>query len=149
MTLRFSTDVLVVGSGAAGLATALHLSPYARVIVLSKDDIRGGSTNRAQGGVATVSQPADSVDAHVHDTVAAGAGLCNEKIVRYVVSRARQAIDHIEDLGLEFDQQDNGPHLTREGGHTHRRVLHVADTTGHAIATTLINRVLSDVKSEF
>ena len=104
MTLRFSTDVLVIGSGAAGLATALHLSPHARVIVLSKDDIRGGSTNRAQGGVATVSQPADSVDAHVHDTVVAGAGLCNEKIVRYVVSRARQAIDHIEDLGLEFDQ---------------------------------------------
>jgi len=146
LTLRFSTDVLVIGSGAAGLATALHLSPHARVIVLSKDDIRGGSTNRAQGGVATVSQPADSVDAHVHDTVAAGAGLCNEKIVRYVVSRARQAIDHIEDLGLEFDQQGNGPHLTREGGHTHRRVLHVADTTGHAIASTLINRVLSDVK---
>jgi len=145
LTLRYSTDVLVIGSGAAGLATALHLSPHARVIVLSKDDIRGGSTNRAQGGVATVSQPADSVDAHIHDTVVAGAGLCNEKIVRHVVSRARQAIDHIEDLGLEFDQQDNGPHLTREGGHTHRRVLHVADATGHAIATTLINRVLSDI----
>ena len=145
LTLRYSTDVLVIGSGAAGLATALHLSPHARVIVLSKDDIRGGSTNRAQGGVATVSQPGDSVDAHVHDTVVAGAGLCNERIVRHVVSRARQAIDHIENLGLEFDQQDNGPHLTREGGHTHRRVLHVADATGHAIATTLINRVLSDI----
>ena len=146
MTLRFSTDVLVIGSGAAGLATALHLSPHARVMVLSKDDIRGGSTNRAQGGVAAVSQPADSVDAHVRDTVIAGAGLCNEKIVRYVVSRARQAIEHIQDLGLKFDQKDNGPHLTQEGGHTHRRVLHVADATGHAIATTLINCVLSDPK---
>ena len=146
MTLRFSTDVLVIGSGAAGLATALHLSSRGRVIVLSKDDIRDGSTNRAQGGVAAVSQPADSVDAHVRDTLSAGAGLCDEKIVRHVVSRARQAIDHIEDLGLEFDQQDNGPHLTREGGHTHRRVLHVADTTGQAIATTLINRVTSDTK---
>ena len=146
LTLRFSTDVLVIGSGAAGLATALHLSPHARVMVLSKDDIRGGSTNRAQGGVAAVSQPADSVDAHVRDTVIAGAGLCNEKIVRYVVSRARQAIEHIQDLGLKFDQKDNGPHLTQEGGHTHRRVLHVADATGHAIATTLINCVLSDPK---
>ena len=144
MTLRFSTDVLVIGSGAAGLATALHLSSRARIIVLSKDDIRDGSTNRAQGGVAAVSQPADSVDAHVRDTIAAGAGLCDENIVRHVVGRARRAIDHIEDLGLEFDRQDNGPHLTREGGHTHRRVLHVADATGKAIATTLINRVTSD-----
>ena len=138
MAERHRTDVLVIGSGAAGLATALHLADHARVTVLSKDAVRGGSTNRAQGGVAAVTAPDDSFDAHVADTMAAGGGLCVEAAVRMTVARAPQAIEHVVGLGLAFDREDNAPHLTREGGHSHRRVLHVADATGAAIAGTLI-----------
>ena len=140
MAERHRTDVLVIGSGAAGLATALHLADHAKVTVLSKDAVRGGSTNRAQGGVAAVTAPDDSFDAHVADTMAAGGGLCVEAAVRMTVARAPQAIEHVVGLGLAFDREDNAPHLTREGGHSHRRVLHVADATGAAIAGTLIAR---------
>ena len=140
MAKRYRADVLIIGSGAAGLATALHLADRAKVTVLSKDALRGGSTNRAQGGVAAVTAPDDSVDAHVQDTMTAGAGLCVESAVRMTVARAPQAIDHVVGLGLEFDRAGNAPHLTREGGHSHRRVLHVADATGAAIARTLIER---------
>ena len=140
MAKRYRADVLIIGSGAAGLATALHLADRAKVTVLSKDALRGGSTNRAQGGVAAVTAPDDSFDAHVADTMAAGAGLCVESAVRMTVARAPQAIEHVVGLGLEFDRAGNVPHLTREGGHSHRRVLHVADATGAAIARTLIDR---------
>ncbi|MCY4015344.1 MAG: L-aspartate oxidase [Gammaproteobacteria bacterium] len=140
MAKRYRADVLTIGSGAAGLATALHLADRAKVTVLSKDALRGGSTNRAQGGVAAVTAPDDSFDAHVEDTMAAGAGLCVESAVRMTVARAPQAIEHVVGLGLEFDRAGNAPHLTREGGHSHRRVLHVADATGAAIARTLIER---------
>ena len=138
--MRHRTDVLIIGSGAAGLVTALHLADGARVTVLSKDAVRGGSTNRAQGGVAAVTGPEDSFDSHVADTVAAGAGLCVEDVVRFTVAQAPAAIAHVTGLGLEFDRDGNAPHLTREGGHSHRRVLHVADATGAAIASTLIER---------
>ncbi len=140
MAKRYRADVLIIGSGAAGLATALHLADRAKVTVLSKDALRGGSTNRAQGGVAAVTAPDDSVEAHVADTMAAGAGLCVESAVRMTVAKAPQAIEHVVGLGLEFDRDGNAPHLTREGGHSHRRVLHVADATGAAIARTLIDR---------
>ena len=140
MAKRYRADVLIIGSGAAGLATALHLADRAKVTVLSKDALRGGSTNRAQGGVAAVTAPDDSFEAHVEDTMAAGAGLCVESAVRMTVSRAPQAIEHVVGLGLEFDRAGNAHHLTREGGHSHRRVLHVADATGAAIARTLIAR---------
>ena len=140
MAKRYRADVLIIGSGAAGLATALHLADRAKVTVLSKDALRGGSTNRAQGGVAAVTAPDDSFEAHVADTMAAGAGLCVESAVRMTVAKAPQAIEHVVGLGLEFDRADNAPHLTREGGHSHRRVLHVADATGAAIARTLIDR---------
>ena len=140
MAKRYRADVLIIGSGAAGLATALHLADRAKVTVLSKDALRGGSTNRAQGGVAAVTAPDDSFEAHVEDTMAAGAGLCVESAVRMTVARAPQAIEHVVGLGLEFDRAGNAPHLTREGGHSHRRVLHVADATGAAIAKTLIER---------
>lgn len=140
MAKRYSADVLIIGSGAAGLATALHLADHAKVTVLSKDALRGGSTNRAQGGVAAVTAPDDSFEAHVADTMAAGAGLCVESAVRMTVAKAPQAIEHVVGLGLEFDRAGNAPHLTREGGHSHRRVLHVADATGAAISRTLIER---------
>ena len=130
----------MIGSGAAGLATALHLADHRKVTVLSKDALHGGATNRAQGGVAAVAHPSDSFDAHIADTVAAGAGLCDEDVVRYAVSRGPQCIDYVAGLGLAFDQEGGAPHLTREGGHSRRRVLHVADATGAAIAKTLIER---------
>ena len=132
--------MLVIGSGAAGLATALHLADHLRVTVLSKDALHGGATNRAQGGVAAVAHPDDSFDSHVADTIDAGAGLCDEAVVRYAVSRSPECIDHVTALGLAFDRDGDAPHLTREGGHSHRRVLHVADATGAAIAKTLIAR---------
>ena len=143
MALRHRSDVLILGSGAAGLATALHLPRHLKVTVLSKDALHGGATNRAQGGVAAVTAAEDSFDAHLADTLAAGAGLCDEAVARFVVSCAPDAIAQVAAWGLHFDREGDRPHLTREGGHSHRRVLHVADATGAAIARTLIDRALA------
>ena len=143
MALRHRSDVLILGSGAAGLATALHLPRHLKVTVLSKDALHGGATNRAQGGVAAVTAAEDSFDDHLADTLAAGAGLCDEAVARFVVSRAPDAIAQVAAWGLRFDREGDRPHLTREGGHSHRRVLHVADATGAAIARTLIDRALA------
>ena len=143
MANRQRTDVLVIGSGAAGLATALHLADAVDVTVLSKDALHGGATNRAQGGVAAVTHPGDSFESHVADTIDAGAGLCQEEVVRYAVAQAPGCIEHIAGLGVEFDREDNAPHLTREGGHSHRRVLHVSDATGAAIGKALIERAIA------
>ncbi|MCK4951246.1 MAG: L-aspartate oxidase [Gammaproteobacteria bacterium] len=139
-------DVLIIGSGAAGLTLALSVAGSAHVAVLSKGSLKEGSTLYAQGGVAAVMDEKDSIEAHVKDTLNAGAGLCDEKIVRFAVERAPQAIQWLIDQGVPFtreDQQDNTNHyhLTREGGHTHRRVIHSADATGKAIETTLEQRV--------
>ena len=142
MANRHRTDVLIIGSGAAGLATALHLAETTRVTVVSKDAVSGGATNWAQGGVAAVTNPDDSFEAHVADTVAAGGGLCEPDVVRFTVTHAPAAIEHVVGLGLEFDRQGEALHLTREGGHSHRRVLHVADATGAAIARTLSQRAV-------
>ena len=142
MASRHRTDVLIIGSGAAGLAAALHLAETTRVTVVSKDAVSGGATNWAQGGVAAVTNPDDSFEAHIADTVAAGSGLCNPEVVRFTVTRAPAAIEHVVSLGLEFDRQGEALHLTREGGHSHRRVLHVADATGAAIARTLSQRAV-------
>ena len=85
MTEQYQYDVLILGSGAAGLSAALHLAEHARVLVLSKNEIQGGSTNRAQGGIAAVTDPMDSLQSHIRDTLQAGAGLCNEHVVRFAV----------------------------------------------------------------
>ncbi len=142
MERQHTADVLIVGAGAAGLAAALRIAEQARVLVLSKDGIEGGSTNRAQGGIAAVMHPRDSVARHVRDTIQAGAGLCEQEIVEFVVQRGPDAIRRLVEYGLALDRR--GPeaayHLTREGGHTQRRVLHVADRTGQAIETTLVER---------
>ncbi len=147
--------MLIIGSGAAGLSAALELADHARVAVLSKGHLDDGSTAWAQGGIAAVTAPDDSIDSHVEDTVIAGAGLCHEDIVRMTVERARHVIGQLAAYGVAFDADpeltarltadggDPGWHLTREGGHSRRRVLHVADATGAAVSTSLIGAARS------
>ncbi len=133
-------DVLIIGSGAAGLTLALRLSAAnIPVTVLSKGRLTDGSTFYAQGGISAVLDEQDSIDSHVADTLAAGVGLCNEKVVRHTVERGPECIGWLVKMGVPFTRSEDasGFHLTREGGHSHRRVIHAADATGHAIETTL------------
>ncbi|TCS64041.1 L-aspartate oxidase [Varunaivibrio sulfuroxidans] len=141
-------DVLIIGSGAAGLNLALELAPHARVAVLSKGPLSEGSTFYAQGGVAAVLDETDSIKSHIEDTLIAGAGLCEEATVRYIVENGRAAIEKLIGYGVGFtkERQPDGKnlyHLTREGGHSHRRVIHAADATGKAIELTLEKQVLA------
>jgi L-aspartate oxidase len=142
MSQRFSTDILIIGGGAAGLSAALHLAGHARVTVLCKGDIESGSSHWAQGGIAAVTDPQDSFDSHIDDTLTAGAGLCDRSAVEFTVTRAPSAIASLSRWGVNFDIAENEYHLTREGGHSNRRVLHVADATGKAITRSLTERVL-------
>jgi L-aspartate oxidase len=142
MTQRFSTDVLIIGGGAAGLTAALQLAPHARVTVLCKGEMEAASSTWAQGGIASVTDPEDSLEAHVQDTLSCGAGLSDPDIVRFTVEHAAESISELVRLGVRFDSEDNHYHLTREGGHSFRRVLHVADATGRALIETLTNQVL-------
>ena len=149
MTLRHEADVLVIGSGAAGLASAIHLPSHIQVLVLSKEDMKAGSTNRAQGGIAAVTDADDSTDSHFTDTLMAGAGLCDPDAVRFVVDRGAAAVNDLITMGLQFDRHKTDLHRTKEGGHSHRRVLHVADATGRAIASTLIDEAKRRPNIEF
>jgi len=139
---RFSTDVLIIGGGAAGLCAALQLAEHARVTVLTKGGVTSASTHWAQGGIAAVTAAEDTFGDHVEDTLVAGAGLCDEDIVKMTVSSAPAVIHRLSSWGVNFDQEGNEFHLTREGGHSQRRILHVADATGRAINETLTARAL-------
>lgn len=141
MNSSLSFDVLIVGSGAAGLTLGLSLPEHLRVAIISKDQLDAGSTRWAQGGVAAVLDQEDSVEAHVQDTLIAGAGLCHEPAVRFTVEQSTQAIQWLIDLGVPFTQEGEKFHLTREGGHSARRIIHAADATGLAISDTLLNCV--------
>ena len=146
MNQQHNCDVLIIGSGAAGLTLALHLAQNAEVIILSKGPVNEGSTYYAQGGIAAVFDENDSITSHVSDTLISGAGLCDEDIVQYTAENAKACLEWLIDQGVSFDQEsnDNGDvryHLTREGGHSHRRILHAADATGQAVQTTLVSRV--------
>ena len=148
MTQQESFDVLVIGAGIAGLSAALRLADKARVAVLAKGPLTEGSSLYAQGGIAAVLDSGDSVEAHVQDTLTAGAGLCNEDAVRFTVERGPGCIQWLIDLGVPFTKEsqtenDAEYHLTREGGHSHRRIIHAADATGRASATTLERHVRS------
>jgi L-aspartate oxidase len=142
MKQHYHYDVLVIGSGAAGLTLALSLAQQAKVAVLSKNAMNQGSTWFAQGGIAAVLDDQDSIDAHVADTLIAGAGLCHEDAVRFTVERSKGAIQWLIDQGVNFTKEaHNGDyHLTKEGGHSHRRIIHSADATGQAVHSTLIDR---------
>ncbi|QEP42117.1 L-aspartate oxidase [Ectothiorhodospiraceae bacterium BW-2] len=135
-----SFDVLIIGSGAAGLTLALSLARQCRVLVLAKGDLAEGSTLYAQGGIAAVDHPADSVASHIEDTLIAGAGLSDPVAVHYVAEQGRQALQELIDLGVPFTRTAQEFHLTREGGHSHRRIFHAADATGYAIETTLLQQ---------
>ncbi|WP_097759079.1 L-aspartate oxidase [Escherichia coli] len=141
-------DVLIIGSGAAGLSLALRLADQHQVIVLSKGPVTEGSTFYAQGGIAAVFDETDSIDSHVEDTLIAGAGICDRHAVEFVASNARSCVQWLIDQGVLFDThiQPNGAesyHLTREGGHSHRRILHAADATGREVETTLVSKALN------
>ena len=137
-------DVAIVGSGLAGLSVALHLADHRKVVVISKRALRDGASDWAQGGIAAVLDSADSHDQHVNDTLIAGAGLCDEGATRAIVEQGRAAIDWLIDQGVPFTRDDDaemGFHLTREGGHSQRRIIHSADATGHAVQVTLEEQV--------
>lgn len=143
-----SCDVLIIGSGAAGLSLALRLASHQKVIVLSKGPINEGSTFYAQGGIAAVFDETDSIDSHVEDTLIAGGGIVDKHAAEFVASNARHCVQWLIDQGVLFDThvQPNGEesyHLTREGGHSHRRILHAADATGKEVETTLVSQALS------
>jgi L-aspartate oxidase len=133
-------DVAIVGSGLAGLSVALHLAETRKVAVISKRELLDGASNWAQGGIAAVLDSGDSHDQHIADTLVAGAGLCDEAATRYIVEHGRQAIEWLIAQGVPFTRDDSaelGFHLTREGGHSQRRIIHAADATGHAVQVTL------------
>ena len=137
-------DVAIVGSGLAGLSVALNLAETRRVAILAKRAVSVGASDWAQGGIAAVLDSADSVDNHVDDTLVAGGGLCDEAATRFIVENGRAAIEWLIDEGVPFTRDvsaELGFHLTREGGHSHRRIIHAADATGHAVVTTLGERV--------
>jgi L-aspartate oxidase len=146
MSHQYDLDVLILGSGAAGLSAALRLAERHRVGIVTKSRLTESNTMYAQGGISAVLDKEDSIASHVEDTLDAGAGLCNRDVVQFVVERGYQCIRWLQDLGAPFTTHiDAGGrteiHLTREGGHSHRRVVHAADATGHAVETTLESHV--------
>ncbi|QUG74717.1 L-aspartate oxidase [Erwinia sp. E602] len=147
-TSEYCCDVLIIGSGAAGLSLALRLAERHQVTVLSKGPLSEGSTLYAQGGIAAVFDETDSIESHVEDTLIAGDGLCEREAVAFIAGNARHCVQWLIDRGVPFDRDmtENAPslyHLTREGGHSHRRILHSADATGRAVETTLVSQALS------
>jgi L-aspartate oxidase len=146
MTAPICHDVLIIGSGAAGLSLALRLRQNLQIAVIAKGDLAEGNTLYAQGGISAVFAAGDSLTAHVQDTLKAGAGLCDSNIVEQVVARGPANIRWLMHAGVKFTRDDDaqdaeGYHLTREGGHSYRRVVHAADATGRAVEQTLVDAV--------
>jgi len=144
MLLHF--DTLIIGSGLAGLTLAIKLAEQQKVGLITKKSLHDSASSVAQGGIAAVLSEDDSLEAHIKDTLNAGAGLCNEATTRFVVENGKAAIDWLINQGVPFTRDSSssmGYHLTREGGHSRRRIIHVADATGHAVQDTLASRVLN------
>ena len=136
--MRF--DVAIIGSGLAGLSVALHLAQSRKVAVISKRSLLDGASNWAQGGIAAVLDSGDSHLQHISDTLIAGSGLCDESATRFIIEHSREAIEWLIAQGVPFTRDESaefGYHLTREGGHSQRRIIHAADATGHAVQVTL------------
>jgi len=136
--LQEHCDFLIIGSGAAGLLTAMKLAPHGRVVLINKGGPSDSNTYYSQGGIAAVMDEEDSVESHVTDTLAAGAGLCHEDVVRQVIGMGRTIIEELLAFGTPFDTLDASLDLTREAVHSHRRIAHVQDATGKAIVQTLL-----------
>lgn len=138
-------DVLIIGSGAAGLTSALQLDKNLNIALISKSSLQGGASWLAQGGIAAVFDENDSADAHVEDTLIAGAGLCHEESVRFVVENGPEAVSWLIEQGVTFTRESNQQnyHLTQEGGHSHRRILHTADATGKEVTGTLVDQAIA------
>jgi len=139
-------DVLVIGSGLAGMSAALRLADRFKVALVTKHELLDGASSWAQGGIAAVMEGSDSVEDHIRDTHVAGAGLCHDDAVRFVVERGRRAVEWLVAQGVPFTRDDANQdelHLTREGGHSHRRIVHAADATGSAVQKTLVGQVKS------
>ena len=134
-------DVLIIGSGLAGQSAALRLAGHCRVALVSKRGLEDSASGWAQGGIAAVLDSQDSIEAHIRDTLVAGAWLNDEKATRFVVENGRRAIEWLIAQGVPFTQDESGYHLTREGGHSARRVIHVADATGSAVQEALTRQV--------
>ncbi len=146
MRKQLNYDVLIIGSGGAGLSLALKLADHRRVVVLSKFAITEGSTFYAQGGISAVlDSQAASIDSHIEDTIISGAGLCDPDIVRLTVEYGKKSIDFLRDQGMAFTERHNKKgeaelHLNQEGGHSERRIVHHADATGKALSLSLIEK---------
>jgi len=140
MSQHIHHDIVIIGAGAAGLTLALELADKHNVAILTKGDIAEGSTLYAQGGVAAVLSEKDTVDSHVQDTIVAGAELGDQEAIRFTVEHSKESIDWLIDQGVPFTRygDDDSYHLTKEGGHSHRRIIHAADATGLAISETLV-----------
>lgn len=136
-------DVLIIGSGLAGLSLALRVAANKKVCLVSKSTINNTASDWAQGGIAAVLNDDDSIEEHVQDTLIAGAGLCDEAVTKLVAEHAKESVQWLIEQGVGFtrEQDNSGYHLTREGGHSHRRIIHAADATGHAVQITLSEKV--------
>ena len=136
-------DVLIIGSGLAGLSLALRVAANKKVCLVSKSTINNTASDWAQGGIAAVLNDDDSIEEHVQDTLIAGAGLCDKAVTKLVAEHAKESVQWLIEQGVGFtrEQDNSGYHLTREGGHSHRRIIHAADATGHAVQVTLSEKV--------
>lgn len=141
MSSELRTDVLIIGSGIAGLFAAIKVSKYADVILVTKKDKNESNTNYAQGGIASVMSKFDSFEQHINDTLIAGAGLCNESMVKIMVEEGPERIKDLSNLGTHFTRKDNKYDLALEGGHSAPRILHSKDLTGKEIENALIEKV--------
>ena len=143
MQQDFQYDVLIIGSGAAGLSLGLQLATTKKVAVISKDELNAGSSAWAQGGIAAVLDQQDRIDNHIQDTLIAGANLGNPEAIQFTVKQAKASVDWLIEQRVPFTQDRHdasGYHLTQEGGHSHRRIIHAADWTGLAVTNTLLER---------
>ncbi len=141
MTTQF--DIIIIGSGLAGLTLALHVANEKKVCLISKREVSNSASNWAQGGIAAVLNSNDTVEQHIQDTLTAGDGLCDIEVTHMIATRGRQAIEWLINQGVEFTRESGNSdlHLTREGGHSQRRIVHVADFTGQAVQITLAQKV--------